>query len=286
MKLRSISSALVLLLSSAFLIAVRAQQPAVRPFGPGEQLIYKAEVSRSLLKKIDVATFKFQVEAAPMKHHGRDARATLDGTLEGTPALRFIGDVASEGFFTKLFNLKFHQHVESTVDPESLAVRKTVKLDEQGKRVRASEAVFDSKTNKVTWVERDPNDPTRPERILSSDFTGTVQDVVSAIYYLRTQKLEPGTSFEMELSDSGRVYKVPVRVLEKKRMKTVLGKHEAVNVVPQLFGEGGLLNRSGQLSIWLTDDSRHIPVKAQLKGDFGTFDITLKQVSGVPPARK
>lgn len=283
MKSKSFSAALVFLFVSALAITtVRAQQPAVKAFEPGEQLIYKAEVSKSLLKKIDVATFKFQVESTPANHHGRDARAAT----EAAPSLRFIGDVVSEGFFTKLFNLKFHQHVESTVDAESRAVRKTVKVDEQGKRVRTSEAVFDPKTNKVTWVERDPNDPTRPERVLSSDFTGTVQDIVSAVYYLRTQKLEPGTSFEMEISDSGRVYKIPVRVLERKRMKTVLGKVDAVNVVPQLFGEGGMLNRDGQLSIWLTDDARHVPVKAQLKGEFGTFDITLKQVSRVQPVGK
>jgi hypothetical protein len=152
-------------------------------------------------------------------------------------------------------------------------------VDEQGKRIRTSEATFDPKSGKVVWVERDPNDPSRAQRTLTSDFTGTVQDVVSAIYYLRTQKLELGSSFEMEVSDSGRVYKVPVRVTERKQMKTAIGKVNAVNVVPQLFGEGAMLSTKGQLSIWLTDDRRHIPVKAQLKGDFGTFDITLKQVS-------
>ena len=286
MRLRRLNSALLVLFVSALSVATaRAQQPTVKPFEPGEQLVYKAEVSRSLLKKIDVATFKFQVEVTPAtaaNHHGRDVRATT----EATPSLRFIGDVTSEGFFVKLFNLKFHQRVESTVDAQSLAVRKTVKLDEQGKRVRTSEAVFDPKTNKVTWVERDPNNPSRPERVLTDDFSGAVQDIVSAIYYLRNQKLEPGTSFEMEISDSGRVYKVPVRVLERKRMKTVVGKVDAVNVVPQLFGEGGMLNRNGQLSMWLTDDARHIPVKAQLKGDFGTFDITLKQVSRVQSGNK
>jgi hypothetical protein len=257
-------------------LTVHAQQ-INRAFEPGEELTYKAEVSRSLLKKIDVATFKFQVESTPENAHSTEAR----------PSLRFIGDVASEGFFTKLFNLKFHQHVESTVDAQSLAVKKTVKLDEQGKRVRTSEAVFDSKAGKVTWVERDPNDPNRPERSLSSDFSGIVQDTVSAVYYLRTQKLEPGTSLQMEISDSGRVYKVPVRVTERKQMNTVLGKVNAVKVVPELFGEGGMLNqKGGQLSIWVTDDARHIPVKAQLKGEFGTFDITLKQVARVQPHSK
>ena len=259
-------SILVIGVASSFALG---QTAVVRPFEPGEQLAYKAEISRSLLKKIDVATFRFQVEELALNAHA-----------EAPPAFKFIGDVASEGFFTKLFNVKFHQHVESTVNANSLVVQKTFKLDEQGKRIRTSEATFDSKTNKVVWVERDPNDPSKAARTQTGDFSGTVQDVVSAIYYLRTQKLDPGTSFEMEISDSGRVYKVPVRVSEKKRMKTAIGKIDAVNVVPQVFGEGALLpNTKGELSIWLSDDRRHIPVKAQFKGEYGTFDITLKQVT-------
>lgn len=269
------SSALAVLVMAISSASALAQQASARPFTPGEELIYKAEVSRSLLKKIDVATFRFRVEELPLNAHSNSPATP--------PTLKFVGDVVSEGFFTKLFNLKFHQHVESTVDANSLIVQKTFKLDEQGKRIRASEATFDTKTRKVIWVERDPNNPNKDARTLTADFSGAVQDVVSAVYYLRTQKLEPGTSFEMEISDSGRVYKVPVRVLEKKRLKTALGKVDAVNVVPQLFGEGAMLtNTKGELSLWLTDDKRHIPVKAQLKGEFGTFDITLKQVAQSP----
>jgi hypothetical protein len=35
----------------------------------------------------------------------------------------------------------------------------------------------------------------------------------------------------------------------------------------------------GSLSIWITEDSRRLPVKAQLKVDIGTFEIKLKRVS-------
>ena len=256
----------------------QAQKIERRPFEPGEELIFKAEVSRALLKKIDVATFRFRVEQAPAPTNAHSSK------IRSAPyVLKFTGDVASEGFFTKLFNLKFHQHVESTVDPESLTVRKTVKLDEQGKRVRTSEAAFDQTSGKVVWTERDPNDPGRPERIISSDFTGAVQDVVSAIYYLRSRQLDLGHDFELLISDSGRVYKVPVRVMEKKQMKTVLGRVRAVRVEPELFGENGMVKSKAKFSIWLTDDQRHLPVSAQLKGEFGTFDITLKKVSQPAP---
>ena len=194
-------------------------------------------------------------------------------------SLKFTGDVASEGFFPRLFNISFHEHVVSMVDSESLVVQKTIKLDEQGKRVRASEANFDQKSGKVVWTERDPNDPGREPRITSSDFSGQINDVLSAIYYLRTQQLDLGKTFAVTISDSGRVYQVPVRVVEKVRLKTVLGRVFVLRVDPELFGEQGLIKSKGQFSVWLTDDYRHIPVSARLKGEFGTFDITLKKLS-------
>lgn len=274
-KLRIALLTILVSLAAAGFQPARAQKIERRPFEPGEELIFKAEVSRSLLKKIDIATFRFRVEQAPAPTNAHSSAKTRSSPY----VLKFTGDVASEGFFTRLFNLKFHQHVESTVDPDSLTVRKTVKLDEQGKRVRTSEAAFDQAKGKVVWTERDPNDPGRPERIISSDFTGAVQDVVSAIYYLRTRQLDLGHDFEVLVSDSGRVYKVPVRVVEKRQMKTVLGRVRVVRVEPELFGENGMVKSKAKFSIWLTDDQRHLPVSAQLKGEFGTFDITLKKVS-------
>jgi Protein of unknown function (DUF3108) len=254
-----------------------ALKPNIKPFEPGESLTYKAEVSKSLLKKLDVATLTFTVDAVDVAN--AQSSATADSTM--TPsriALKLTGDAASEGFFVKLAGVHFHQHVESTVDSESLAVQQTVKLDEQGKRVRSSEATFDQK-GKVVWTERDLKDPTHPLRTASADFTGPMNDVVSAIYYLREQQLIVGRSFEVPISDSGRIYKVPVRVVEKKKIRTVLGRVSVVRVDPELLGERGMVNAKGQFSIWLTDDRRHIPVAAQLKSEWGTFDITLKKIA-------
>jgi hypothetical protein len=271
---------LILIFAALGGVSAFGQEPALKvvakPFEQGEELIYKAEISRSLLRKLDVATFKFsagKTSALP------EANSANGGATDSATALRFTSDVASEGFFVKLFNIHFHQHVESIVDPESLAVQRTVKLDEQGKRVRSSEAIFDRKAGKVTWTERDPKDPTRPVRTVSSDFAGPVQDVLSAIYYVRTQQLDIGKSFDVSISDSGRVVRIPVRVVEKTRMKTALGRVTVVRIDPELFGQRALVNLKGQFSIWLTDDKRHIPVKAVLKSEYGTFEITLKKFS-------
>ncbi len=200
-------------------------------------------------------------------------------------ALIFNAEVASKGFFTRLFNLNFRERVESTVEPLSFTVQKTTIHDEQGKRVRTTEATFDQAKGKVFWTQRDPSNPTHEPRSTITDFSGQLQDVLSAIYFIRTQALEVGRSFEIFIGDRGRVYRVPIRVVERKRMKTILGRVNVLRIDPELFGPDGLVGaEKGEFSIWLTDDNRHIPVGGRVKSDYGTFDIRLKKMVNNPPA--
>jgi hypothetical protein len=156
----------------------------------------------------------------------------------------------------------------------------TKRIDEQGKRARVSETIY--RDGKAMWTESDPNNPSRPQRKAEAAFAGQVQDVLSAIYYLRTQPLEVGKSFEITVSDSGVVYQVPVLVVEKKQKKTVLGRVNAFRVDPQVFGPGKMLSDDGQFSIWITDDRKRVPVSARIKMKYGTFDITLRKVIANP----
>ncbi len=243
------------------------------PFEPNEELLFVAEFSRALLKNIDVADFHFTSQREPR----------LETVSGGAPyTLKFTGEVSSRGFFVKLFNLKFREWMESVVEPASFTVNKSKRIDEQGKRSRVSEAVFAD--GKVSWTESDPNNPSSTPRTADATFTGQVQDVLSAIYFLRTQPLALGKTFTVTISDSGRVYQVPVRVVEKKRMKTVVGRVEALRVDPELFGPNGMMNRSGHISIWYTNDSRRIPVKARIKTEYGTFNVTLRKIIHKPAA--
>lgn len=220
-----------------------------------------------MLRGVDVGEFRFSAKPVPAKSNG------------ASDPLQLIADVVSKGFFTKLAGFRFHQHVESSVDPERFSALRTRKLDEQGKRVRISEALFDYEKRLVTWTERDPNQ-TQPPRVTSLEFTEPIQDVLSMIYFLRTQKLEVGKSFEIPVTDSGRVFRLTVAVRERKRINTVLGRLYAVRVEPAIFGQDRMIRSEGKLSIWITDDSRHLPVWAQVKINLGTVDIKLKRVNG------
>ncbi|HEX2271402.1 MAG TPA: hypothetical protein VHH35_17790, partial [Pyrinomonadaceae bacterium] len=121
-----------------------------RPFEFGEELHFEAEFSRLMLRKLDVADLKFRASRTPVPAESEETSPY---------ALTFTADIASKGFFARVFNLKFRERVESTVEPISFTVQRTTILDEQGKRVRATESTFDRAKGKMTWTLRAPNDP-------------------------------------------------------------------------------------------------------------------------------
>ena len=263
------------IVAAVSLSSARAQRveshAGTRHFELGEELYFEAEFSRSLLRKLDVAELKFRAIRTPLNPDSAESKPY---------ALTLSADVASKGFFPRLFNLKFRERVESTVEPVSFTVQRTTILDEQGKRVRTTESTFDRTKGKMTWTSRDPNNPSAEPRHAITDFSGQLQDVLSAIYFIRTQPLQVGKTFEVFVGDGGRVYKIPVKVVERRRMKTILGRVNVLRVNPELFGPERLIeDEKGEFTIWYTDDAQHIPVGGRVKTDYGTFDIKLKQIT-------
>ena len=103
-------------------------------------------------------------------------------------------------------------------------------------------------------------------------------DMISAIYAMRAMPLAVGSSHDLKISDSGLVYSVPVKVTGREVLKTVLGRVSCFRVEPQIFGKGRLIEKKGALVIWITDDARHVPVRASIDSEYGKIEIRLKSV--------
>ena len=252
---------------------------AAMPFAPSEELVYEGEFTRAILRGINIAELRFKAQRQS------PSAVTPEGEAPAPAPLLLTTDVVSKGFFSKLFGVTFKFHAESHVEPNDFYAMRTTKKDEQGKRVRTSEAVFNQESKTVEYTERDPNNTQAAPRVITAALEGPTQDIVSAIYFLRTQPLTPGQSFNIAISDSGRVYQVPATVVaEKKKMKSVLGKVEVVRVDVELFGPGRPVEQGkGKMSIWVTSDERHVPVKARLSHSMGQLDITLKSIQRDEP---
>lgn len=248
--------------------------PATMPFVPSEELVYEGEFSKMLLRGINIAELRFKAQRPT------PSNANAEGETQAAAPLLLTTDVVSKGFFSKLFGVTFKFHAETQVEPNDFYALRTIKTDEQGKRVRTSETVYDQQAKKVEFTERDPNNPGQAPRVITAALEGPTQDIISAVYFLRTQPLTPGQTLNIVVSDSGRIFNLPAQVFaEKKKMKSVLGKVEVVRVDVELFGPGRPVEEGkGKMSIWVTNDVRRVPIKARLSHDIGTLDITLKSM--------
>ena len=254
---------LSLLIPGFFSFSIFAQTlPKIQPYKVGESLVYEGKFSKTVLRGIAVADFNFTVERAP---NNRNYIVRTEAN--------------SKGSLPKLLNSKFYQKYESTVDGENLQILKTVKRDEQNERVRDSEAIFDYKDKKVIYIETDPKDTVRAPYVVASPLEPDTQDLVSAIYALRRLPLVVGKTFELKVSDSGLIYKIPVRVTAREEQKSILGKIWCYRVEPEVFGDDRLLGREGSMIFWITDDARRVLVRAQINYTVGRIEIKLKKIN-------
>lgn len=231
----------------------------IKSYIPGETLTYEGKFSKAILRGIAVADLVFSVgRTADGKNYLVDSEAKSKGTLSG------------------LFRFKFLQKIESTVDVTTLDILKSVKEDVQNERVRESEAIFDYKNKQVTYVEIDPKDTNRPPRKVASQIEAGTQDFISGLYRMRSMPLEVGKSFELTISDTGLVYKIPVRVTKREQQKSIFGKVWCFRVEPEIFGKDRLIDQKGSMIIWITDDNRRLPVRAQINAEIGRVEVKLK----------
>ena len=233
------------------------------PFTDGEVLAYEGKISK-IIKGIAIADLIFTV-----------SRQGPNGDY------KVKADANSKGTLLKMFRYSFSQQIDSTIDGTELRSKKTVKRDVQRDRIRESEAVFNYKERSVTYTEIDPKEPMRPPRKIASEIGPDTLDMVAGLYTLRTLPLAVGKVFEMEISDSGLFYKIPVRVTAREQQKTVVGNVWCFRVEPNVFGEGMPIEKEGSMIIWITDDARRLPVRSQVNSPIGRVEIKLKSAKNL-----
>ena len=253
---------LLLVMSSYVLASAQQKSSLALTFARGEQLVYQAELNRGVFRGFDVGELRFSA-----------SRATDAGTGQ---VVNLVGDAVSKGFLLRLSGNRFHIHIESLAGSQPFAVLQTKGLYEDKRTTINSEAVYDHTARKAIWkqTERDK----KPDAKTLS-FSDPVHDVLTLIYFVRAQNLKPGQSFEVAMVDAGRTYRCVVNVVAGKKMNTAVGRVNTVTVEPAIFDGEREVRPRGALVISMTDDARHLPVRAQVKSNIGTIDIKLKRVS-------
>jgi hypothetical protein len=106
-----------------------------------------------------------------------------------------------------------------------------------------------------------------------------VLDAVSGFYFLRNQKLEVGKDVLLHLFDSNRYSPTTVEVLRRERIGLPGSREVDTLVLHPLFKTAGFFRRTGDITIWLTDDGFKVPVRMETTIPLGR--VTAELISAV-----
>lgn len=92
-----------------------------------------------------------------------------------------------------------------------------------------------------------------------------VQDVVSAMYYARNidfSKLRPDDKIPFSMFLDNEVYNMYIRYVGREEVKTRYGKFMALKLKPLLL-KGQIFEGGEDMTVWVSDDPNHIPVRVE-----------------------
>ena len=191
--------------------------------------------------------------------------------------LEIKADVISKGFFPKLFGVKVQDRFSAVVNSVDFGLQTSSKVIEEGNVRREQTSVIDRESGRVTYTERDLANAKAEPKVKQADSPSWIQDMLSACYFVRTQKLDEGDVIQIPISDGGQTYNIEVVVGKREEVKVDAGRFKAIKLNAKIF-DGRYIKRSGEMSLWMSDDVKRIPVRAKIKTGGATVTVDLKRI--------
>jgi len=191
-------------------------------------------------------------------------------------AYSFHVNLKSYSFFSRIYAVD--DQASTYVDYETLKPYNLSITIKESKQLAETRTLFDWKTNKASyWKKRYTEENGEEKSELSWDIEDYSQNVISALYYLRTFQLVPGKKLAFRVADEGKNIVFTGEVLRRETLKTKLGDFKTVVVRPSIEVDGAF-KPVGENLIWLTDDDRKFVVRIESKIKIGTLVAKLKSI--------
>lgn len=145
---------------------------------------------------------------------------------------------------------------------------------QEGRRKVSSDLSFKYPQGKQTETTRNLVQGTTAHR--EAAIPACVADSLSAIFYVASQPLTVGHQFRFPLADSMRTVTVAMKVEAREEIQTPAGTFQTLRVQPT--ADEGVVKNRGNIWIWYTDDSRHLPVQIRARLSWGTITFHLRSV--------
>lgn len=247
---------------AAFVIPNR--RPPSEPIWVGERVVMD-------VKWLSTRAGEFSLETLPYKY------------VNDRKVYVFRGAAKTLDLFKLIY--KADDWVESFVDYEGWFPYKFVLHGDESKHVRDHLELFDhqKKRQYVHIIDNRIKQNDIEEKKGYEELTPFSQDSLSALYYVRTFKLEPGTDVKFPMTSGGNQWDMEITVIEKEKIDTKMGYMNAIKTKIYTYFKGNL-QQSGDTFVWFTDDDRKFPVRFEAKVKIGWITGVAKQIdAGTPP---
>jgi hypothetical protein len=198
-------------------------------------------------------------------------KATLDWTSPTPENARVDVKVESAGLVSKLF--KVDDTYLANLGP-GLCGQSSQLTAQEGSRERETKITFDYPNRRADYLERDRAKNTVIQA-RETDIPPCVHEIAGGLYFLRTLNLEPGQSVMVPLTDGKKSVQAKVEAQQREEVKTNAGTFKTIRYEAFVFNNV-LYRRPAHLYVWLTDDSRRLPVQIRVRMQLTIGTITLQ----------
>lgn len=189
--------------------------------------------------------------------------------IDGKPAYWIQTSAFSASVIDAFFKVRDINH--SWIDAQTFYSRGYGQSVREGGYKRDEWVIFAPEENRYYGKIQKKEEP----RDIGAELTGPVADFLSSLYFVRAQKLEVGKDIVFDIVNREKQYPLLVKVLRKEKIKTPAGSFNCIVVEPQLRGEGIFVSKGKSLTVWLTDDEYHMPVKMKVEVFIGSVSASL-----------
>lgn len=189
--------------------------------------------------------------------------------LNNKPVYHLVGSGKSNSKYDWIF--KVRDRYESYVDTNTLQPVRFIRNIEEGGYKKHENVTFNRQTNTAISTK---GVYAVPE---------CVHDVISATYYARNinfEKYKIGDKIPFSMFLDNEVYNMYIRYAGKETIKTRYGQFKCIKIKPLLL-KGHVFDEGENMSMWISDDANHIPIRVETPILVGSIKIDLMSYKNI-----
>jgi Protein of unknown function (DUF3108) len=256
--------------------AARREFDTPFPIQTGEKHIFEIRFSRfPIYATVGTITFEFLGRVAGGQIEPIDK---LNAEFKPDPEeqfYRFRASVVSRGILVSIVGVDVNDRFETLLDARDFSTRLSFKETKEGKKHTVQSSLSDRETKTVRFKVTDLANPGAAVREKPLDRIEGSLDLLTSFYFARLQKLKEGQVLRFPVCDDGDNHEFEIVVGKTESLATACGKVKTIRLEPRLFGPGRFFSRPGEMTMWVTDDKLHTPVRLVAKTPSGTLSAKL-----------